>query len=209
MPRITSHISNAPVDTLAISAIEQTEFSIYSPSSAVEDGLNRITAAALAVIDANINAIRAPRDQPYGSSSVGSSSPFTQPIDSSPTSAVSSRAEPASTNSVRVTHRWEGSVLCIYDDFFEAKLTSLTDESPEVTAEFSIEDLSEDDRSLLTPGASFYVTAIQERQSGGRIRHSSDVRFRRLGRWREEEIALIRERAKKRRAALGFEDNTR
>jgi len=108
---------------------------------------------------------------------------------------------------ISVSNRWEGSVLSISDGFFEAKLTPMAEHGPAVFAELSIEDVSEDDRALLIPGAIFYIAAGHLQQPGGRIMRTSVLRFRRLGRWREDEIALLRERARKRRAALGFEDD--
>lgn len=183
----------------------------YMATQTAEQSISRTTETALNTIKATLAAQEMALSKPM-SSDYDSSSDVT-PSDSgrSSTSLTQRVREPLPTSPVQIKNRWEGTVLRVYDDFFEAKITSLTDESPDsdVTAEFSIEDLSDDDRSLLSPGASFYVTATLERRSGGRIRHSSDVRFRRLGRWQSDEIALMKERAKKRRSALGFKDEAR
>lgn len=180
----------------------------YMSASSSEQIMGQNTEAALATINAALAAQGIVREAPKNGEHDSSSDYFAQPSGMSSMSPKWAQSEPVLASPIKVTHRWEGSVLYVHDDFFEAKLTSLTDESADVTAEFIIEDLSNDDRSLLRPGASFYVTAILEPRSGGRVRHSSDVRFRRLGRWNEDEIALIKDRAKKRRAALGFEDET-
>jgi hypothetical protein len=181
----------------------------YTTTNATEQNVDRITEAALNTIKATLAAHEIGLPKPTGSESSSSIDSPRYDGGKSPTSLTWRVGEPQPTSPIRVTHRWEGTVLCVYDDFFEAKITSLTDESSDVdvTAEFSIQDLSDDDRSLLNPGASFYVTATRERRSGGRIKHSSDVRFRRLGRWNADEIALLKERAKKRRISLGFEDD--
>jgi hypothetical protein len=109
---------------------------------------------------------------------------------------------------VKVSRRWEGSVLEVDEGFFEAKLTPISDGGPDVIADISVADIAADDMPLLRPGAPLHVTAGHVRLPGGRVIHTSTVQLRRLGRWRSEEIALLEERAQKRRAALGFDDNS-
>jgi hypothetical protein len=107
-----------------------------------------------------------------------------------------------------VDGRWEGSVIEIGDGYFEAELTPTSDDGPDVIADISMADVADDDMPLLRPGAPLHVTAGHLNLSGGRVMHTSTVQFRRLGRWRPEEISLLEERAQKRRAALGFDDDS-
>ena len=208
MSMVTSITSNNTRSSRSTGLDDQLAQVAYMATQAAEQDIGRTTEVTLNTIRATLAAQEIALSVPI-SSDYDSSSDFAhRDSGKSPTSLTQRVREPLSTSPVKVTSRWEGTVLYVHDDFFEAKITSLTDESPDVdvTAEFSIGDLSDDDRSLLSPGASFYVTATLERRSGGRIRHSSDVRFRRLGRWQSDEIALMKERAKKRRSALGFKD---
>lgn len=204
-----SFTSNVARDNRAAGTGEHFPASTYTATRSVEQSIGQAAEAALASIRATLAlqelARKTPEAGEYDSSPDYSGQAARK---TSPTSLAWRHGDPLPASPVKVTHRWEGTVLRIDEEFFEAKLTSLTEESTDVTAEFSIENLSADDLSLLRPGASFYVTAILERRSGGRVRTSSEVRFRRLGRWHRDEIALMKERARKRRAALGFEDET-
>jgi hypothetical protein len=141
----------------------------------------------------------------------GTEPPNMRPLDSTHTEhlfpgVAKDRPDTVERSPIRVTHRWEGTVVAVDDDYFEAKLTPLSGDGPEVLAELSLEDVSADDISLLAPGAVFYITVGQVRQAGGRIMRTSTVRFRRLGLWHEDDVRFLRARAKKRRAALGFEE---
>jgi hypothetical protein len=208
MPLLTSITSNANRESRSTQLDGELPEVTYLATHVAEQSIGYTTEATLNTIKATLAAQEIGLSRPIGNNDSSSSDSRLTDRGKSPTSLTRSMGETSAVSPVRVIHRWEGTVLYVYDEFFEAKITSLTDESSEgdATAEFSVEDLSDDDLSLLIPGASFYVTAILERRSGGRIRHSSDVRFRRLGRWHSAEIALLKERAKKRRSALGFED---
>lgn len=95
-----------------------------------------------------------------------------------------------------VLAKWEGIVLEIQEDSFTARLVDLSGDYPEEEAEFDIEDVSPDDRSLLMAGAGFYWTlGYQTRPNGQRVRVSV-VRFRRLPVWTSEEIAAARQWAR-------------
>lgn len=205
MTLFRSSTSSGSSDMLTSAAISQ-----FPPGSALVDDrfgadLDANVAAALSAIEAALTTAEPPGSKPLNGNAPNSSDRFTPPLLASYTSAIRARDTSIHGDVMVVTRRWEGSVLRIYSNgVFDAKLCSLTDEDLDVTAEFSVEDLSDDDRSLLAPGAIFYVTEGHERKSGGRVRRASDIRFRRLGRWSEEEIADLLEMAKQRRAALGF-----
>jgi hypothetical protein len=89
---------------------------------------------------------------------------------------------------------------------FSAQLTPTDGTSPELLADFSIEDLDADDEALLAEGAPFYLSVGH--LMGGRFGKSKviSLRFRRLPRWTQEGIDLAKTRGRERRKALGFDD---
>jgi hypothetical protein len=105
-----------------------------------------------------------------------------------------------------VLELWEGTVTQIDGDFFEATLLSSGNDPLRLDAEFDVDDLSRDDKELLAPGASFYLTIARVRSRDGRVGRRADIRFRRLPKWRDMEIDAVWERARERRRALGLEE---
>jgi len=82
------------------------------------------------------------------------------------------------------------------EDTFEATLVCLKGEGPDQYAEFFFEDVSDDDRALISIGAVFYWTiGYLEKPSGQRLR-ASLIRFRRLPVWTRRELANAEIRAK-------------
>lgn len=108
---------------------------------------------------------------------------------------------------ILVTHRWEGTVRVTGEDHFEALLMPIDEEGPEVIADISNEAVDEDDRDLVVPGAPFYLTVGKHLGRGGRHVSTQSLRFRRLGKWRQEELAHLQEAGRKWRAALDFDDS--
>lgn len=95
----------------------------------------------------------------------------------------------------RLLQQWEGVVLEVYEDYFIARLHDLTGKYPDEEAEFSFEEISENDKELLEPGAFFYWNiGYHESKSGQRTR-SSIIRFRRLPAWTKKEIESSKKRA--------------
>jgi hypothetical protein len=107
---------------------------------------------------------------------------------------------------ITVLELWEGTVTQIDGDFFEATLLSSGNDPLRLDAEFDVDDLSRDDKELLAPGASFYLTISRVRSRDGRVGRRADIRFRRLPKWRDVEIDAVWERARERRRALGLEE---
>ncbi len=100
--------------------------------------------------------------------------------------------------------KWEGVVIAVEKDIFQARLLDLTDENPEEQAEFLIEEISDDDRELLRPGAVFYWSlGYLTTGTGQRIR-TSIVKFRRLPAWTERDMRMAQERAKEIRQTIGW-----
>lgn len=91
--------------------------------------------------------------------------------------------------------RWEGTVVQCEGATFRARLTDLTADGPDEEVELLIDDVPEEDRSLVEPGGVFYwAIGYLSAPSGERPRISS-LRFRRLPVWSTSELEAARERA--------------
>ena len=92
---------------------------------------------------------------------------------------------------------WEGIVVNCTATKFIARIVDRTNPSnPEEVAEFESEEVSDDDRQLIKPGASFYWTVGTERSPAGQIRNVAIVNFRRTPRWSRASIQKASKRAK-------------
>lgn len=100
--------------------------------------------------------------------------------------------------------KWEGVVLSISQDSFCARLHDLTAINPEEEAEFSIEDVKEDDKDLLQLGAVFYWSIGYFTSRTGQKMRSSIIKFRRLPAWSAKEIKAIEQRACELGRAIGW-----
>ncbi|HDG98847.1 MAG TPA: hypothetical protein ENG73_11885 [Desulfobacterales bacterium] len=100
--------------------------------------------------------------------------------------------------------KWEGIVFKVLEDSFIARLTDLTEKGPDEEAEFAIDEVHEEDRSLIKEGAIFYWS-IGYLETGGQRRRVSDIRFRRLPRWESKEIESARKEANRLRDILEWE----
>lgn len=83
--------------------------------------------------------------------------------------------------------KWEGIVLQISKDSMVARLIDLSEKESEGEVEFALDEIHSDDLPLVKPGAIFYWTIGYLDKGGQRIR-ASIIRFRRLPRWRTEEL---------------------
>lgn len=107
---------------------------------------------------------------------------------------------------VNVTDRWTGFVTRLFDDHsFQVELQSADqDERDDTTlVEFTIDEVTEEDRALVREGAPVYVTSgrLHTRK---RVRTVSSIRFRRLPNIAEEELQSARQRAGDRMEQLGM-----
>lgn len=107
-----------------------------------------------------------------------------------------------------VTDRWEGVVTRLdrRGGLFEAQFVAVGRTHPKLAAEFLIEEVDEDDRELVRPGALFYATAGRLRVSKRRWQPTSEIRFRRLPPLRREELDDALEYGRKMRHKLGLDD---
>lgn len=102
--------------------------------------------------------------------------------------------------------KWEGVVLQVTLECIIARLVDLTQPgASEEEAEIPLNELSEEDRDLIQPGAVFYWNiGYLDSQSGQRTRVSI-IRFRRLPAWTRKEIESAGREAARIRAAFGWE----
>jgi hypothetical protein len=100
--------------------------------------------------------------------------------------------------------KWEGIVAEVGKDIFHARLLDLTEENPEEEADFSIDEVSEDDRSLIKLGGVFYWSLGYLTTRTGQVIKSSIVKFRRLPAWTEREMRMAQEQAKEIRQTIGW-----
>ena len=92
-----------------------------------------------------------------------------------------------------VVHQaWEGTVLEIFDDSFNARIRDLTDlERPDEIVEMLVEDLDESDCPLLKPGAVFYWNIGYLEGRGFPRQRTSRVTFRRIPRFLASETSAL------------------
>ncbi len=87
----------------------------------------------------------------------------------------------------RVLQKWEGNVLEVHDDTFEARLVPIIGEGPDQEAEIFLEEVAKDDLELVQKGAIFYWSIGYLDRSSGRIR-ASILKFQRLPRWSKQSL---------------------
>jgi len=99
---------------------------------------------------------------------------------------------------LNVLQQYEGVVLSIDRETFWARLNNKTShEADEEEGEFSLEEVSKDDRWLVKPGSIFYwYIGYYDSASGQRTRQSI-IRFRRLPAFTPEDLIRARDKAKK------------
>jgi hypothetical protein len=99
---------------------------------------------------------------------------------------------------LQLLQEWEGTVTEVKDESFVCDLVDITagHSIPEEIAELPIDEISEDDRDLLRPGALFRWT-IGYYEAGGVRRKTSQVQFRRLPMWRPQDLKKSEEWADK------------
>ena len=98
--------------------------------------------------------------------------------------------------------KWEGYVIRVLDNSLLVRLVDLTQKGADEEAEIPIEEISEDDRHLIKPGAIFYWNiGYLDSYSGQRTRVSV-IRFQRLPAWSKDEIDEAKRKADKLRHSI-------
>lgn len=100
--------------------------------------------------------------------------------------------------------KWEGIVLEIYKETFLGRLVDQTSSGLDEEAEFSLAEVSEDDRELLAPGAVFYWNIGYNDSPSGQRTRVSVIRFRRLPAWSEREIEDAERKAEQLGELIGW-----
>jgi hypothetical protein len=121
---------------------------------------------------------------------------------------------PSSTVTSRPLQQWEGVVVFVEANGFDAILTDLTESNrPKERTHFSLGEVLPDDRSLLKVGAVFYWFIGCEISKSRQRNLVSSLRFRRLPAWTKSEIEAVRRDADEMERLLGIqrpaEDGTR
>lgn len=101
--------------------------------------------------------------------------------------------------------KWEGIVMEVKDDAFLARLIDLTNKGVDEEAEFPIDEISEEDKLLVRPGAIFYWNIGYHTSSSGQRTRTSIIRLRRLPAWTQREIDAAKREAERIRKALGWQ----
>jgi hypothetical protein len=97
--------------------------------------------------------------------------------------------------------KWEGYVVAVGQDTFRALLIPIKGEGPDQEAEVYIEEVAQDDRALIEPGAVFYWSIGYLDRPSGRAR-ASVIRFRRLPVWTKHELGNAKREAHRLRGLL-------
>ena len=87
--------------------------------------------------------------------------------------------------------KWKGYVTEVGQDTFHARLIPLLGEGPDLHAEIWIEEMEEEDRAFIEPGAIFYWSIGYLDRPSGRQR-TSIIRFQRLPTWTKRELEAAR-----------------
>lgn len=104
------------------------------------------------------------------------------------------------TSRVAGMKKWQGRVLSVDDELFEAELTPLDHEGPVVVADFETAHLDiQDDADCVRPGDVFYMTVRTVYSERAKTRTTtSALRLRRMGRWSQQELDRLRKKARQR-----------
>jgi hypothetical protein len=102
---------------------------------------------------------------------------------------------------------WEGIVTAVHEAEFSAILKDRTDpRNPNEKIVLNREDVSLEDRGLITPGSSFYWTIGTEDTPGGQRKNVSILQFRRFPSWTRSKIAEAERHGRQTREALRTEE---
>lgn len=100
--------------------------------------------------------------------------------------------------------RWEGVVLNVLTDTFNARLVDRTDpDRVDEEAEFFVADVAEADLPLLEEGAVFYWSIGYRNALDGQRQRVSEIRFRRLPAWSKKDIETAKQAAQRLKDIIG------
>jgi hypothetical protein len=108
-------------------------------------------------------------------------------------------------NNMISLQKWQGYVLDILDGCLLVRLINLTRKGPDEEAEIPIDEISEDDKDLIRPGAVFYWNIGYFDSYTRQRTRISLIRFQRLPAWSDEEIDAARQEAKRIQDIIAWE----
>lgn len=120
-----------------------------------------------------------------------------------PKHVISLKTEPRQSAFISL-QKWEGVVLEVLSDSFLARLVDLTRTGLDEEAEFPVNEVSEEDRPLIRPGAIFYWNIGYHNSYSGQRTRTSIIRFRRLPAWTREEIEAAKREAERLGESIGW-----
>lgn len=120
-----------------------------------------------------------------------------------PKHIISLKTEPRQSAFVSL-QKWEGVVVEVLSDSFLTRLVDLTRTGPDEEAEFPLDEVSEEDRPLIRPGAIFYWNIGYHNSYSGQRTRTSIIRFRRLPAWTREEIEAAKREAERLGQSIGW-----
>ena len=120
-----------------------------------------------------------------------------------PKHIISLKTEPRQSAFISL-QKWEGVVLEVLSDSFLTRLVDLTRTGPDEEAEFPLDEISEEDRPLIRPGAIFYWNIGYHNSYSGQRTRTSIIRFRRLPAWTREEIEAAKQEAERLGQSIGW-----
>ncbi|AEB09814.1 hypothetical protein [Desulfobacca acetoxidans] len=91
--------------------------------------------------------------------------------------------------------KWQGYVLIVTDNSLLVRLVDLSKNGGDEEAEIPIEEISDDDKDLIRPGAIFYWSIGYLDSYSGQRSRVSVIRFQRLPSWSKEEIDAAKREA--------------
>jgi hypothetical protein len=107
-----------------------------------------------------------------------------------PAPAAHSGMLSAMPRSFHAVQKWEGYVLEVLKDTFLARLSPILGEGRDQDAEIFLNQVHQDDRALVEPGAVFYWSIGHAYHRSGKVTQESVLRFRRLPGWTRRELVL-------------------
>jgi hypothetical protein len=91
---------------------------------------------------------------------------------------------------------WLGAVGEVKPDSFVARLSAVRGGEADLETEVYLDEVAEFDRTLLRPGALFYLSVGHERQAAGQVRQVASVQFRRVPSYSQDDILSAEQRAR-------------
>jgi len=107
-------------------------------------------------------------------------------------------------NNMASLQKWQGYVIKVLNEALLVRLIDLTHKGPDEEAEIPIEEISQDDRGLIRPGAIFYWNIGYLDSYNGQRTRISVIRFQRLPAWSKEEIDAAEREAERLQQIIGW-----